>query len=343
MLCSIVQGLFAQPPRLQRVESGKVVGMNVDSLYLRADSLRRDSIRMAKVMADSMRLDSVQYAKYVKDSIRKSSKFILTRDTITPGAHLALSLVPGMGQIYNQQYWKAPVLVGAMGGFIAGGVIMGQKYSKTQLEWQDAVNLDPDSDLSASLQDKMYGQKSAKTIFYTMAGATYLYSIADATFNYRGNMNHISKATKLAVLFPGAGFFYTRTYWRIPIYYGGFAVMMSVVSYNNRYYQRFKTAYNLVMDDDPDTVDEFNGRFSSEVLSNARDTYRRNRDFGIICTAAVYLLSIIDTYVVATLKNWDVSPDLANISVEPTLFNNTVGKPATELPNSAGLTMKIKF
>ncbi len=332
----------AQPPVLTKVEGGRRVGSEVDSVLFAADSMRRDSIQLARALRDSLKMDSVEYAKFIKDSLRKANRFDLTRDTISPGALLGLSFVPGLGQIYNKQYWKTPTFVGLMGGFAAGGIAYGNAYSQTRSQWMDAVNLDPESAQTASLREQMYDQQSASTIFYALAGATYLYSIADATFNYRGKMSHIRKATTLAAIFPGAGFFYTRTYWRIPIYYGAFAVTASVIDFNNRYYERFKTAYNLATDDDPATVDEFGGRYSSDVLKNARDGYRRNRDFGIICTAAVYLLSIIDTYVIATLKNWDVSPDLS-VMVTPTMFNESITAPASFMPTGAGLSLRLNF
>ncbi len=322
-----------------RVQGGMKVSETVDSVLFIADSLRKDSLQFSGARLDSMRQDSIKQAKFLKDSLRKANRFSITKDTISPASHLLLSFVPGMGQIYNNQYWKAPTFVGMMGGFAAGGAIMNSQYKSTKLEWQNALNSSlPQTDIDL-LQKKMYDQQSLSTIFYVMSGVTYLYSIADATFNYRGDMTHIRKATTLAALFPGAGFFYTRTYWRIPIYYAGFAVMGSVIDYNNRYYQRFKTAYDLLTDGDPDTVDEFGGRFSEKVLQNARNAYRRNRDFGIIAMSAVYLLSVIDTYVLATLKNWDVSSDL---SITPVLFDQQLGH-TSSMPSGAGLSLNVKF
>lgn len=333
---TIVVQAAAQRTQMTRVESGR--RMDIDSVLLMADSVQRDSILRHRHVVDSMFKDSTSRAHFTADSLRKSKKFSLTRDTISAGNQLLLSFVPGMGQIYNRQFWKAPVFVGAMGGFIAGGLVMNSKAKTSKWEWQTAVNQGLGNDITKPLQQKMYDNQSTATVFYALAAATYLYSIADATFNFRGNTTHIRKATTLAALFPGAGFFYTRTYWRIPIYYAGFAVMASVIDYNNRYYMRFRDAYTNVVNGQPD---EFGGQYSAEVLKNARDGYRRDRDFGIICTGAIYLLSIIDTYVIATLKNWDVSPDLG-VTIEPTLFNERLGK-AQPLPNGAGLSLKLRF
>lgn len=337
MICASAQ----RPVKFQRVEGGLRTTVEIDSVLLLADSLQRDSIISARALRDSVVKDSVARVKFVEDSIKKHKKFSLLKDTLSPGAQFALSLVPGMGQIYNGQWWKAPVFVAATGGFLAGGIVMGSQYQATAAKWDAAVRAKLPDEITKPLRKQMLDQQSLSTVFYCLAGASYLYSLADATLNYRGKVEHVRKATMLAALFPGAGFFYTRTYWRIPIYYGGLAVMASVIDYNNRYYTRFKRAYDIKVLKDPNQVDEFGGRYSEEVLRNSRDAYRRDRDFGIIAMAAIYLLSIVDTYVTATLKNWDVSPDLS-VRVEPTLFNEHLGYQQV-MPSAAGISLKLTF
>ena len=99
---------------------------------------------------------------------------------------------------------------------------------------------------------------------------------------------------------------------------GGMASMVYVVDWNNRGFQRFKTAYALRADFDlnpgnyPDgeSKDEFRGRYSATYLKNLRDSYRRNRDLCLILTAALYAFQAIDAHVDAHLKDFDVSDDL---------------------------------
>ena len=135
-----------------------------------------------------------------------------------------------------------------------------------------------------------------------------------------------------------------QTYWRIPVYYGGFIALATVIDYNNRNYQRYKTAYNALTDGNPSTVDEFNGRYSAELLADVRNAYRRDRDLAIIGMAAAYLLSVIDTYVIASLKNWDVDEDLT-VRVQPTMidtrFNGRTVSPSQG--SSYGLALKVRF
>lgn len=332
--------------RIEQVRGGRKVSV-VDSLgrgtavtdtttrdttdFVGSTARADDKLKAAAAAKDSARLDSTK--------IKRKSR--LSRDSISAGNFTLLSLIPGVGQAYNKQYWKIPVFYGAAGGFLAAGIITGNSYQGFKREYQRTVDLKLPLEIRNAAQRKMQSQQSLSTVMYSAAAITYLYAVADATFNFKGETNHIRKATILAAIFPGAGFIYTRTYWRIPIYYGGFLALGTVIDYNNRSYERYRIAYNNLMDGDPTTIDEFNGRYSELQLKNARDSYHRNRDFGIIAIVAAYALSIIDTHVIATLKNWDVTPDLS-IRVEPTIIDNSIHR-ASSVPQGAGLSLKIRF
>lgn len=345
-----------------RMDSLLMDSLMIDSLV--RDSLMVDSLRMDSLMVDSLGVEGafltpslvVKRDSTLSDATLASDSLVaarnlaslerrldLRRDTIRAGAHLALSLIPGMGQYYNNQYIKMPVFYAGIGGFLTGGIVASSSYNKFKTQWQTAVNLNQPAEVTETLERKMQRAGSVRTVMYSLAAATYLYQIADATFNYRGYSNPVRKSTVLAAVFPCAGFVYTKTYWRIPIYYAGFITIATVIDYNNRNYQRYKTAYNNLTDGNPATVDEFNGRYSADAISSVRDSYRRDRDFGILCMAGAYVLSILDTYVIASLKNWDVSPDLA-VRVEPTIFNtNSVFAQSSGLGSGAGMSLKVTF
>lgn len=271
--------------------------------------------------------------------------FRITQDTIKAGMHTIWSLVaPGFGQIYNRQAWKLPILYGGVGGFLAGGLIFNKQYKTYKADYQRTVDLRLPPEDQKRAREQMRRAGSGQTLMFAMAGATYLYFAADAVFNYRGPVDPVRKATTLAAVFPGMGFVYTKTYWRIPIYYGGFIALATVIDYNNRNYQRYKTAYDALTDGNPATVDEFNGRYSAELLSRVRSAYRRDRDLAIIGMAAAYLLSVIDTYVIASLKNWDVDEDLS-VRIEPAMIDTRFnGRPVSPSQgNSYGLALKLRF
>lgn len=345
--------------RIIKVDKGRNYGVKpqTDSLFM-SDSLMLNKLDSMLVMADSLKVDTAMLnttrelrSKIARrDSVSRAlstpikvekRRFNFTRDTISPKYFTYMSLVPGLGQIYNRQWWKVPVIYAAVGGFAAGGLIQSQSFNSYKAEWQKTVNLGLPIELQNQAKVKMQRAGSTRTIMYSMAALTYLYSVADATFNYRGRFDPIRRSTTLALVFPGAGFFYTRTYWRIPIYYGGFAVLGTVVDYNNRNFQRYNTAYKYLTDGDPTTVDEFNGRFKADVLKNVKNSYRRNRDLGIIALVAAYALSVVDAHVIATLKNWDVSPELS-MRVEPTIIDTRIQR-ASVAPQGYGLSLKVSF
>ena len=140
------------------------------------------------------------------------------------------------------------------------------------------------------------------------------------------------KKAVLMALVPGLGQIYNRKFWKLPIVYGGLMGCMYAVTWNNRNYQDYSTAYKDIMMDaeEPNRpVEEFhtswqdflgvgydpkewvtNTNFQTQ-LKNRKDYYRRYRDLSIIITVGVYALSIIDAYVDAQLFDFDISPDLS--------------------------------
>ena len=87
--------------------------------------------------------------------------------------------------------------------------------------------------------------------------------------------------------------------------------MAYVIAWNNRGFQRFKTAYNLRSDFEqnpgkyPDGVshDEFGGRYSASYLKNLRDAYPPKPRPEHSAYIAVYAFQAIDAHVDAHLKD----------------------------------------
>lgn len=139
-----------------------------------------------------------------------------------------------------------------------------------------------------------------------------------------------TKATWLAVVFPGGGQIYNRKYWKLPIIYGGFAGCAYALSWNGKMYKDYSQAYLDIMDDNPNTnsfEDLLPPNYSisqdqlKELLRKRKDTFRRYRDLSIFAFIGVYLISIVDAYVDAELSDFDITPDLS-MRVEPTIMND---------------------
>ena len=360
LVAAVVPGMHAAQAQLPRGARSIVRG----GMFQKPDSLRakRDSIRFAEL---ALRIDSAQTLDYAADSaavaalrtddLRLLDSIALSRynaalqgiDTTTKrkirkkgwlmSDSMALSKVcwastvlPGYGQIYNKQYWKLPILYGLVGTGLGLYIHENKIYKPLRRQYNSYtdVSLSRTPELDA-LQTKMIRSNTRRQVYLGVTIASYIYFIGDAAVNYKTNdVSSVKKATTLACIFPGAGQIYNRSYWKVPFVVGGFASMIYCIDWNNRGFQRFKKAYNLLSDYEqhPENypngpTDEFRGRYSADFIKNLRDNYRRNRDLCIILSGALYVLQIIDAHVDAHLKDYDISDDLT-MNLEP-LVNYT--------------------
>ncbi|WP_294629614.1 DUF5683 domain-containing protein [uncultured Bacteroides sp.] len=161
-----------------------------------------------------------------------------------------------------------------------------------------------------------------------------------------------TKATWLAVVFPGAGQIYNRKYWKLPIIYGGFAGCAYALSWNGKMYKDYSQAYLDIMDSNPNTKSYEdllppNATYNEEQLKNTlkrrKDMFRRYRDLSIFAFIGVYLISIVDAYVDAELSNFDITPDLS-MKVEPAVMdNNNIFRSNSLRNKSVGLQCVLRF
>jgi hypothetical protein len=147
------------------------------------------------------------------------------------------------------------------------------------------------------------------------------------------------RAVWLGAIVPGLGQIYNRSYWKIPIVYGGFMGCIYAITWTNSQYEGYKIAYrdlyfdrqNGTVSNDPSksyisilpegyTIDRMGGVSTYyNRLKDWQNTTRRNRDLAIAATAIVYALTLIDAYVDAQLFDFDISDDLT-LNVMPDLY-----------------------
>jgi len=129
------------------------------------------------------------------------------------------------------------------------------------------------------------------------------------------------KAMYLSVAVPGAGQFYNRKYWKIPIIYAaGATLVYSIVSHNTAYV-KFKAAYEQVYYYPNQPMAGFE-LYTKDQLKDYKDQHRRYRDMSVIGLGLLYVLNIVDATVDGYLFDYDVSDDLT-LRIEPTIINNT--------------------
>ena len=157
-----------------------------------------------------------------------------------------------------------------------------------------------------------------------------------------------TKATWLALVIPGGGQIYNRKYWKLPIFYGGFAGCAYALTWNSKMYKDYSTAYKDAMNGNMQSSSitdllppgyKISETQLKELLRKRKDTYRRYRDLSIVAFIGVYLLSVIDAYVDAELSNFDITPDLS-MKVEPAVIDNRINNSSNR---SVGLQCSFRF
>ena len=163
------------------------------------------------------------------------------------------------------------------------------------------------------------------------------------------------KAVWMGVIIPGFGQIYNRSYWKLPIVYGGFMGCIYAVTWTNGKYSDYKDAYRDISTDevlstDPTrsynallpegyTIDRIGGRSTyTKYLQNKQNTFRRYRDISVVATVLVYALSLIDAYVDAQLYDFDISEELS-LNIQPQIFID----PLYNHRRSTELSLAISF
>ncbi len=128
------------------------------------------------------------------------------------------------------------------------------------------------------------------------------------------------KAALYSAILPGAGQFYTKKYWKIPIYYSGLITSIYFINNNRTKYLEYRDAALLSYDTGENQLG-----YNYSQLKDLKEHYRRNRDVSYFIFAGVYILNIVDASVNAHLFNYDITDDISfNIQTFSSLQNSGV-------------------
>lgn len=254
---------------------------------------------------------------------------------------LLWSLMPGGGQFYNRQAWKAPIYVGGMTGLSILAIQQSQQYKKFNQTIQDTIALGFAPTIALRQQRDQAVQRRRQAIWGI--GGIYALSVLDAFAQSKiaqeTRLRRPLKAAYLSAVVPGLGQIYNKSWWKLPFVYGGFGAGGGFIYYNlsrrNLYRDEFR-ARNWVSYRDPDPT---LARLSDEVLLSRKQLFQRRFDLSIILTTAWYALTIIDAIVDGHLRDFDVDDDLS-WRVEP-YFTPPLGM--GEVPASGGLRLGFRF
>ncbi|MBU2996493.1 hypothetical protein KO500_08605 [Cellulophaga baltica] len=173
--------------------------------------------------------------------------------------------------------------------------------------------------------------------------------IEDSIFVKQKTINPLSpaKAAFYSAVIPGLGQAYNKSYWKIPIVIAALGTSIYAYDYNNKLYQRFRTAYKRRLagftDDEFYDLAPFSDEeltepeYSTDALQSSQEKYQEDRDLMLLVTIGIYVLNIIDANVDAHLKQFNVDD---NLSVE---FQPYLNYDQVTSGKNIGMALTLKF
>ena len=151
---------------------------------------------------------------------------------------------------------------------------------------------------------------------------------------------------------PGVGQLYNQRYWKIPIVLSAMTAGVYAVTWNQRLYSEYHTAYADLLSENPldhtswqafvpaggDPAKYVSDGNLRSRLERGSKQYKESRDLSIVITVALYLLSALDAYVDAELYYFNVSPQLT-IDMGEGLSD----KPSGPRPQSVLVGASVRF
>lgn len=172
------------------------------------------------------------------------------------------------------------------------------------------------------------------------------------------------RATIMAMILPGSGQIYNGQWWKVPILYGGIAADLYGIIWNQKRFKEYRDAYvewvNHLdkLSKNPDTpypdrpawdkipksfdVQQYvlgnsqREKWFSDILSNRKTSFKRNRDLCYIVMAAIYAINIIDATVYAHFYDFEID-DKLSLHWQPSAGFSPVSG------GSLGLTLTLNF
>lgn len=147
---------------------------------------------------------------------------------------------------------------------------------------------------------------------------------------------------KRSLMVPGWGQLTNKQAWKIPIVYGLLGGLGYYSVFLTKEYHGYRAAYYNSFPENTDlrfgsTPAALEGA-SASFLKNQRDFLRNRRDFIYITIALAYVLNVVDAYVFAHLRSFDVSDDLSlNTYLKPEITGTA------EFAVVPALTLKLEF
>ncbi|HEX3081465.1 MAG TPA: DUF5683 domain-containing protein [Puia sp.] len=127
------------------------------------------------------------------------------------------------------------------------------------------------------------------------------------------------RATLYSTILPGAGQFYNKKYWKIPIVYAAIGIPAYLYFDNKKIYNEAQYALVVTINGSKgDSLSNVSPDFlplvqsgNTTAIINVRDEARKDEDYSILFFLLFYGLNILDATVDAHLKDFNVNSDLS--------------------------------
>lgn len=125
------------------------------------------------------------------------------------------------------------------------------------------------------------------------------------------------------------------------IYAGGTLLVMSYIDNNNNYKLFLRELqYRQLNNNQPDPNNGLSQYPNTDALTIAKSIYKRNREVVLISLVGLYGLNVLDAYVTARLKYFNVD-DTLSIKLSPTIINSDTMYGYTQATPALKLTLKL--
>ncbi|MFY0686123.1 MAG: hypothetical protein JXQ90_03110 [Cyclobacteriaceae bacterium] len=149
-----------------------------------------------------------------------------------------------------------------------------------------------------------------------------------------------NRAAMLSAVLPGLGQVYNGQAWKVPIIYSIAITLGHQVKKNNDYFHAFRQSLLAEIDNNPNTVNQFNeaipNRFNQNSLKRNMDLFRRNRDYMVIMCGVLYLINIAEAHIAAHLREFDLNDSLS-LEIGPSIHSSPL------ISRSTTVSVKIRF
>jgi hypothetical protein len=127
------------------------------------------------------------------------------------------------------------------------------------------------------------------------------------------------RATIYSAVLPGAGQFYNKKYWKIPLVYVAIGIPAYLYFDNKKIYNEAQYALVVTINKSgPDSLSQVSPDFlplvqsgNTTAIINVRDEARKDQDYSVLFFLLFYGLNILDATVDAHLKDFNVNSDLS--------------------------------